>query len=367
MKITYVPTSYETKLFDKFGYTYEKVIFDFWQSKRLYLFKQIEKCKTIVEIKGQLCGDSPDPNYIKIPQNVTKINNLGNVIEIGDSIFGDNLISVTMPTTLTQIGEHIFERCKSLKNVDYCGKTVLTNLVSIDKMTLLKHLKMTCTYVEVPLDKLELFQNIPNVLLKVKSPNKILHLHTICLPVNVCALEYTFQYQLTLKEITLPQSLTSIDYYCFSGCISLENVKLSDYLKIIGVHAFSACGLTNIDIPNNVTSVGDYAFANCLKLKSVIFPESVLEGRDVFFNCRTLSSVQVIKTGRVNINWKCTFSNCCLPKEFEMPNCVTSIGNKAFEQCSLLSKIILGNCVEYFKDLCFANCVNLEEFLCQKQ
>ncbi|ELP83869.1 leucine rich repeat containing protein BspA family protein, partial [Entamoeba invadens IP1] len=83
--------------------------------------------------------------------------------------------------------------------------------------------------------------------------------------------------------------------------------------------------------------------------------------RDVFINCRTLSSVQVIKTGRVNINSKCTFSNCCLLKEFEMPNFVTSIGDKAFEQCSSLSKIILGNRVECLKDLCFANCINLEE------
>ncbi|ELP91962.1 hypothetical protein EIN_044880 [Entamoeba invadens IP1] len=80
-----------------------------------------------------------------------------------------------------------------------------------------------------------------------------------------------------------------------------------------------------------------------------------------FFNCRTLSSVQVIKTGRVNINSKCTFSNCCLLKEFEMPNCVTSIENEAFEQRSSLSKIILGNRVECLKDLCFANCINLEE------
>ncbi len=50
-----------------------------------------------------------------------------------------------------------------------------------------------------------------------------------------------------LKSITIPDSITKIDWYAFEGCSNLKSIT----------------------IPNSVTSFGDYAFYDCDSLTSI--------------------------------------------------------------------------------------------------
>lgn len=82
---------------------------------------------------------------------------------------------------------------------------------------------------------------------------------------------YTFKNCVKLKEITLPESLTVIDYGAFFGCSSLTKVVIPDNVFEIGKTAFWGCtSLTEATIGRSVRSIGEKCFDGCEKLATVI-------------------------------------------------------------------------------------------------
>ena len=82
---------------------------------------------------------------------------------------------------------------------------------------------------------------------------------------------YTFKNCVNLKEITLPESLTVIDYGAFFGCSSLTKVVIPDNVFEIGKTAFLGCtSLTEATIGRSVRSIGEKCFDGCEKLATVI-------------------------------------------------------------------------------------------------
>ena len=162
-----------------------------------------------------------------------------------------------------------------------------------------------------------------------------------------------------IKDLVIPDSVTSIGDYAFYNCVGLTSVTIPNNVKSIGKYAFSGCSdlksvhITDIEawckirfgsassnplskanhlymdgkeikdfvIPNSVTSIGNYAFYSCSSLASVTIPNSVTSIGDYsFYSCFSLSSVNI-------------------------PNSVTSIGDHAFENCSGLNSVIIPNSV----------------------
>ena len=75
---------------------------------------------------------------------------------------------------------------------------------------------------------------------------------------------------ITKKTVTIPNSVTSIDYSAFYGCSGLTSVTIPNSVTTIVQSAFSNCrGLTSVTIGNSVTSIGKYAFSGCSKLTSI--------------------------------------------------------------------------------------------------
>ena len=76
-----------------------------------------------------------------------------------------------------------------------------------------------------------------------------------------------------IVEALLPESITSVSNGLFSWCTYLAKVEFKGEITSIGQSAFGACfSLTGITIPESVTSIGDGAFFNCEKLMNVTVP-----------------------------------------------------------------------------------------------
>mgnify|MGYP003290262559 CR=1 FL=1 len=73
-----------------------------------------------------------------------------------------------------------------------------------------------------------------------------------------------------LTEVTIGTGVTSIGDYAFSNCYSLTEITIPDSVTSIGNSAFYECSLTEITIPDSVTSIGDWAFDDCSALTSII-------------------------------------------------------------------------------------------------
>ena len=84
----------------------------------------------------------------------------------------------------------------------------------------------------------------------------------------------TFSYCYSLTDVTIPSSVTSIGIQAFSSCYSLADVTIPSSVTSIGSSAFSGCySLTNITIPSSVTSIGSSAFRNCYSITKYDFSQ----------------------------------------------------------------------------------------------
>ena len=83
-------------------------------------------------------------------------------------------------------------------------------------------------------------------------------------------------YYSSLTSITIPNSVTTIEWGAFQYCTNLTSITIPNSVSSIGNGAFAGCtGLTSITIPNSVTSISDRAFAGCTGLTSITIPNSV--------------------------------------------------------------------------------------------
>ena len=162
-----------------------------------------------------------------------------------------------------------------------------------------------------------------------------------------------------LTSVTIPNSVTSIGEDAFDNCTSLANVTISERVTTIGDGAFSICeSLTSIIIPNSVTSIGVMAFSGS-GLTSIVIPDSVSSiGSYAFWNCKSLNSISFLK-GIYTIN-EYAFSDCTSLSNVDVKGIVLYVGGGAFQGCSSLKSINIPDRFFYIGEYVFAGCRNLE-------
>lgn len=117
--------------------------------------------------------------------------------------------------------------------------------------------------------------------------------------------------------MNIPESVTSIGNYAFSGCRSLTSVNIPKSVTSIGNYAFSGNSLTSVTIPDGVTTIGEGAFYKCSKLVSLALPEGLT----------------IIKRN--------TFQYCSALKSFTIPSSVIIVYQEAFADCGGLEEVIV--------------------------
>ena len=144
-----------------------------------------------------------------------------------------------------------------------------------------------------------------------------------------------------IKEFTIPDSVTHIGHWSFTGCRSLTSVTIPNTVRSIEFDAFRGCEiLRSVTIPNSVTSIGDMAFRGCSSLTSVIIPNSVTSiEEDTFYHCVGLTSV-TIGNGVISIGDR-AFCWCSGLTSITIPNTTRSIGERAFFGCDSLTSVTI--------------------------
>ena len=172
---------------------------------------------------------------ITIPNSVTSIS--------FESFKGCSLTSVTIPNSVTSIGGDAFSECSGLTSV-----TIPSSVTSIAYTAFSDCRGLTSIKVESGNEKYDSRNNC-NAIIESASNTLI----TGC------------------KNSTIPNGVTSIGEYAFSGCSGLTSVTIPNSVTSIGSSAFSYCSsLTSVTIPNSVTSIGNYAFSGCSGLTKII-------------------------------------------------------------------------------------------------
>jgi hypothetical protein len=161
--------------------------------------------------------------------------------------------SVTIPGSVTSIGEAAFSGCSSLT-----GITIPNSVTSIGE----------------------------------KAFSSCYLLTSIIIPNSVTSIgDSAFAMCDSLTSIIIPDGVTSIGDSVFMGCFSLTRVTIPNSVTSIGDGAFERCSsLTRVTIPNSVTSIGNRAFEMCFSLTSIIIPSSVISiGSGAFEMCFSLT------------------------------------------------------------------------------
>jgi len=167
-------------------------------------------------------------------------------------------------------------------------------------------------------------------------------------PVTVIG-KYAFKENQNINKVIIPDSVTSIEYGAFEGCISLTNVNLPNSVTSIGGCAFYECkSLINIIIPNNVTGIGYGAFEGCTSLTAI----------NVNSNNTNYSSDQGILYNK-NKTLFLVYPAGKTGTTFVIPNSVTGIWEGAFHDCTGLISITIPNSVTSIGEWAFYNCTSL--------
>jgi|GEM_PF-6272810 hypothetical protein len=177
-------------------------------------------------------------------KNITSVNISSSVTDIGMGAFMDtNLTSVTIPGSVKDIEEGAFEDCASLTTV-----SIQSGVKEIDPFAFqnCSNLMSVTVPKSVTLFVLEAFDGTPwienyiddcqsdfvevgnNILIDYKGSGG-----NVVIPNGVTDIGTVFEYNTTIKSVTIPSSVKILDNFAFCHCPNLKSVEIPSSVTII--------------------------------------------------------------------------------------------------------------------------------------
>ena len=306
-----------------------------------------------------------------------------------------NLKTITIPKNLKKEGltEGAFEGCSSLQaykvavgNPDFSADNGVLFSKNKDILYFYPIAKSDATYNIPPTVKIiadKAFQGaskltslvIPTSVEEINSQafrqNYRLASVKFCEPSNLRKLaNYSFWTCSSLKEVTLPSSITNIGK-AFLACDSLEtiNVPANAKLTTIEEDAFKS----NINLKHfnflgecPLTTIGKNAFANLKKLTTFKMPKTVTDIQlNAFSGCSNLATVEFDPNADIQKIGAGAFADCGLQR-ISIPKKVKEIAKEAFRNCTVLKKIEVTEFTTSIDPEAFKYCDQLTEIKVSK-
>ena len=212
---------------------------------------------TITEFRGPVDPKNTGPYDIDIPEKL----GIYTVTGLGEDSFSTDdfdsplydihhkkIHSVTIPHSVTSIGEAAFAQCRGLQSL-----TIDDAATSIGDWAFNECLKLT----------------------------------TLSLGEKITTIgDYAFDDCRILNNVTIPQSVTSIGEQAFGRCYGMDSFTIKDAATSIGEYAFWDCQkLETLSLGENITTIGDDAFGSCYKLETITLPAGLASFGNCLIGC----------------------------------------------------------------------------------
>ena len=246
---------------------------------------------------------------VKASQNLENFEIDSGCKYIGDQAFYEcsSLTSIEIPNGVTSIGKEAFYKCSRLTSIEiqngvtFIGEaafrecsgltsiTIPNSVTSIGKSAFEMCSKLTYNVKE----NLKYLGNSENLYLYLAGTTSTsiteAKIDNNCRFIGYSAVSWCS----VLANITIPDSVTSIDNGAFFNCSGLISVTIGNSVTSIGGAAFGYCGgLTSVTIGNSVTSIGGSAFYGCSRLTIITIGNSVTTiGNSAFSGCTRMNKV----------------------------------------------------------------------------
>ena len=233
------------------------------------------------------------------------------------------LKTVTLPSTIQEIGTYAFEGCTSLTSINIPSQVKTMPYWGFQNCSSLKSINLS----------------------------------------SVTKIEpYAFNGCSSLTSVTFSSNLQSIGDGAFKDTTALKTVNLPSKLTYLGDSTFQASGLTSITIPTSVTEMpSNYgAFEDCKSLKTATINASAQElPGNLFKNCTALTTVKFSTNSPITKFSGGTFEGCTSLTSVTLPSKLTNIGRGCFKDCTSLKSITIPDTVESIDRYAFDGCTGI--------
>ena len=265
--------------------------------------------------------------------------------------------SLTIPNSVTTIGEEAFANCTELK-----GSLTLSNS--------LKTIGNRAFYM---CNRLNGSLTIPNTVttIGISAFEKCTGFNgSLTIPHSVTTIGKSAfcNCQGFKGDLTIPSSITTIEDNTFSSCFGFNgNLTIPNSVTTIGNSAFYQCSgfKGDLTIPNSVTTIGVGAFMQCTGFKGNLKLSNSVKtiGNNAFRICSGFTGELILPNSITTIG-AYAFKSCTgFTGNLTIPNSITTIGFSAFDGCSgFTGNLTLPKSLEVVYNSSFYECNNIQSF-----
>ncbi len=186
---------------------------------------------------------------------------------------------------------------------------------------------------------------------------KLTNLRQVALPQNITSIgEYAFAECSNLRQVLyMPETCTEIRSYAFSQS-GLDSIVINKGVKNIGYSAFQSCNnLKKVTFSKGLETIESEAFSSCGSLKELVFPTTLKQIQSyAFYSCSSLENIDFAE-GLENIGYN-AFAYCYRLTDLHLPTTLKNIDSEAFRYCNGMTDVHLPSKLQQVGDYAFKDC-----------